>query len=201
MNYFQLVLKQMRQRALSTWLTMLSVTLGVGLAIAIMILGRESQSLFGQNDYGYDAIIGKKGSKLQLVLNTIYHMDVSPGNIPYDQYTRLLPPPPGMQVPPDNFSKYVKIAVPTVVGDTLNGQYRIVGTLAKLFGYDDSGNPLPDDQVMEYRPGMKLQFSEGHVFASNKFEAIVGSDIPGLTGKGVRSTFQATHGTPVPGEP
>ena len=71
MNYFQLVFKQMRQRALSTWLTMLSVTLGVGLAVAIMILGRESESLFGQNDYGYDAIIGKKGSPLQLVLNTV----------------------------------------------------------------------------------------------------------------------------------
>ena len=33
MNIFQLVLKQMRQRALSTWLTLLSVTLGVGLAM------------------------------------------------------------------------------------------------------------------------------------------------------------------------
>jgi len=200
MNYFQLVLKQMRQRALSTWLTMLSVTLGVGLAIAIMILGRESQSLFGQNDYGFDAIIGKKGSKLQLVLNTIYHLDVSPGNIPYEQYTRLLDP--GFRpLPPDNYFKYVKLAIPTVVGDTLNGQYRIVGTLPSLFGYDEHGNPLPPDEVMDYRPGKKLQFSDGRVFAWNKFEAIVGSDIPRLTGKGIGTTFQATHGTPVPGEP
>ncbi len=79
MNYLQLVFKQMRQRALSTWLTTLSVMLGVGLAVAIMVLGRESESLFGQNDYGYDAIIGKKGSKLQLVLNTIYHLERQPG--------------------------------------------------------------------------------------------------------------------------
>ena len=50
------------------------------------MLGRESQSLFGQNDYGYDVIIGKKGSKLQLVLNTVYHMDVSPGNIPFSMF-------------------------------------------------------------------------------------------------------------------
>jgi putative ABC transport system permease protein len=191
----------MRQRALSTWLTTLSVTLGVALAVAIMVLGRESQSLFGQSDYGYDAIIGKKGSKLQLVLNTVYHMDVSPGNIPFDQYTRLLPPPAGMPVPPDNYSKYVKIAVPTVVGDTLNGQYRIVGTLGKLFGYDDRGNPLPDDEVMEYRPGLRAQIAQGRIFASNKFEAVVGSDIPRLTGKDIGSTFLATHGTPVPGEP
>jgi putative ABC transport system permease protein len=202
MNYFQLVIKQMRQRALSTWLTTLSVMLGVALAIAIMVLGRESENLFGQNDYGYDAIIGKKGSKLQLVLNTIYHMDVSPGNIPFSQYTNLLKPAEGLPVPPDNYFKYVKIAVPTVVGDTLNGQYRIVGTLPKFFGFDDvTGAPLPPDEVMDYRPGEKLQIADGHMFAKDKFEAVVGSDIPRLTGKGVGAIFQATHGTPVPGEP
>ena len=37
MNPLLLMLKQMRQRALSTWLTLLSVALGVGLAVAIMI--------------------------------------------------------------------------------------------------------------------------------------------------------------------
>jgi putative ABC transport system permease protein len=203
MNYFQLVLKQMRQRALSTWLTTLSVMLGVGLAVAIMILGRESQSLFGQNDYGYDAIIGKKGSMLQLVLNTVYHLDVSPGNIPFSQYTRLLDPhfPKGVPIPADNYFKYVKIAEPTVVGDTLNGQYRIVGVQTSFFGFDEHSKPLPPDEVLDYRPGEKLQIADGHVFAFNKFEAVVGSDIPRLTGKGIGSTFRATHGTPVPGEP
>jgi putative ABC transport system permease protein len=201
MNYFQLVFKQMRQRALSTWLTTLSVMLGVGLAIAIMVIGRESESLFGQNDYGYDAIIGKKGSKLQLVLNTIYHLDVSPGNIPFSEYTNLLKPAAGFPVPSDNYYKYVKIAVPTVVGDTLNGQYRIVGTLPKLFGYDEHGNPLPADDVMDYRPGEKLKIAEGRIFAANKFEAIVGSDIPRLTKNGIGTTFQATHTPASPGHP
>ena len=42
MNLFQLVFKQMRQRALSTWLTLLSVVIGVALAIAVLILQRES---------------------------------------------------------------------------------------------------------------------------------------------------------------
>ena len=46
MNLFQLVLKNMRQRSLSTTLTLLSVLLGVALAIGIMILRRESAKLF-----------------------------------------------------------------------------------------------------------------------------------------------------------
>src|SRR5262249_37174471 len=91
------------------------------------------------------------------------------------------------------------IAVPTVVGDTLNGQYRIVGTPPKMFGYDDDGNKMPPDEVMDYRPGRKLEIAQGQVFAGNKFEAIVGSDIPRLTGVTIGSVFQATHGIPVPG--
>ena len=99
MNLFQLVTKQMRQRALSTWLTLLSVLLGVSLAVAIMILRREGQNLFAQTDFGYDILLGPpKGSPLQLTLNTVYHMDVSPGVIPYQLYedmARKAPPPPG----------------------------------------------------------------------------------------------------------
>jgi putative ABC transport system permease protein len=185
MNYFQLVLKQMRQRALSTWLTTLSVMLGVGLAVAIMVMFQESQSMFGQNDYGFDVLIGKKGSKLQLVLNTIYHIDVSPGNIPFSIYGRLLK---GGDLYSD-----AAIAVPTVVGDTLNGQYRIVGTPPKMFGIDDDGNVMSPDDVMDYRPGKKLEMAQGRVFAGNKFEAVVGSDIPRLTGVGMGSEFRATH--------
>src|SRR5258708_22073304 len=87
MNLFQLILKNMRQRALSTWLTLLSVVIGVALAVAVLILQRESAQLFGQSDFGYDIIIGPpKGSPLQLTLNTVYHMDKSPGNIPYSLY-------------------------------------------------------------------------------------------------------------------
>src|SRR3954471_14965704 len=87
MNLFQLVLKNMRQRALSTWLTMLSILLGVALAVAILVLRREGQNLFAQSDFGYDILIGPpKGSPLQLTLNTVYHMDQSPGVIPYALY-------------------------------------------------------------------------------------------------------------------
>ena len=44
MNLFQLILKQMRQRALSTWLTLLSVLLGVGLATAVLLVYRGGRA-------------------------------------------------------------------------------------------------------------------------------------------------------------
>src|SRR3954470_2117592 len=120
MNLFQLVLKQMRQRSLSTWLTLLSVLLGVALATSIMIMRREAGKLFGQSDYGYDVIVGStKNSGLQLVLNTVYHIDRSAATIPYTYYEGLLRNP--------LYRRSIKIAVPYAVGDSYKN-HRIVGT-------------------------------------------------------------------------
>src|ERR1700755_1541267 len=111
MNLFQLVLKQMRQRSLSTWLTLLSVLLGVALAIAIMILRREGQNLFAQTDFGYDVLIGPpKGSPLQLTLNTAYHMDVSPVVVPFSIYEDMARKEAPLAGHPD-YRSTVRIAV------------------------------------------------------------------------------------------
>ncbi len=193
MNLFQLVLKQMRQRALGTWLTLLSVTLGVALAIAIIILRRESGALFGQKEYGYDVIIGKKGSGTQLVMNTVYHLDVSPGNLPFSLYQQMLHAP--------QYRQYVRLAVPLVVGDSYQGKYPIVGTTPNLFGFDDDGKPLPPEKVIEYRPDQRYEIAPGgRDFLPHKFEAVIGSDVAAQSDLKIGSTFQATHGFPKPGE-
>src|SRR5688500_1206348 len=152
MNTFQLVLKQMRQRALSTWLTMLSILLGVALAVAIMILYREGGDLFVQKNFGYEIIVGPpKGSPVQLVLNTVYQIDQSPGNLPYSVYEDLM-----------KNRADVKIAVPYAVGDSYKG-LRIVGTSPKLFGYTDEGLPMTDK--FQYQREKSYQFAKGQVFA------------------------------------
>lgn len=152
MNFLQIVLKQMRQRALSTSLTILSVLLGVALVVGIMILRRGADNLFGQTDYGYDVLVGAKGSPLQLVLNTVYHIDRSPGNIPYSLYEEFLHSP--------QYRSAVRIAVPYVVGDSYKG-LRIVGTLPKLFGLDDQGQLLPPEKGVGIPPGATLRDGGG----------------------------------------
>ncbi|HRK29627.1 MAG TPA: ABC transporter permease [Tepidisphaeraceae bacterium] len=192
MNIFQLVLKQMRQRALSTWLTLLSVMLGVALAVVIMLIRRESAVLFGQTDYGFDIIVGAKASSLQLVMNTVYHIDRSPGNIPYSVYKQLTESP--------QFRPAVRMAVPTAVGDSYQGQ-RIVGTIPQLFGMEDDGiTPIPANRTMQYRPGKRYEIAQGRVFHGQKFEAVIGADITKLTGLKLGDIFKATHGLPKPGE-
>jgi putative ABC transport system permease protein len=189
MNLFQLVLKQMRQRALGSWLTILSVLLGVALATAVLLIRRESEQVFGQNDYGYDVLVGPRGSPLQLTINTVYHIDKSPGNIPYTVYEGLGNPR----------HPQVKIAVPYAVGDSYKGR-RIIGTLPKLFGFDEQGKPLPPERVIEYRPGRKYELAQGRVFHPEKFEAVIGADVQRLTGLKLGGKFKATHGLPAPGQ-
>ncbi len=192
MNLLQLVIKQMRQRALSTCLTLMSVMLGVALAVVIMLIRRESAALFGQTDYGYDILIGAKASPLQLVLNTVYHIDRSPGNIPYSVYRQLMTSP--------QFRPAVRMAIPTAVGDSYQGN-RIIGTIPQLFGMNEDGTaPLPKERVMEYRPGRRYELAAGKVFHGKKFEAVIGAGIPRLTGLKLGDKFKATHGMPKPGE-
>jgi putative ABC transport system permease protein len=185
MNLFQLILKQMRQRALSTWLTMLSVVLGVGLATAVLILYRGGDSLFGQTDFGYDVLMGPpKGSALQLVLNTVYQVDTSPGVLPYSVYEDLM-----------RNRQQVKLAVPIAVGDTYKG-HRIVATLPKLFGYNEEGQPLAPEATIEYRPGRRYEIEQGKPFHARKFQAVIGADIPARTGLKTGDKFKVTHGGP-----
>jgi putative ABC transport system permease protein len=210
MNIFELVLKQMRQRSLSTALTLLSVLLGVALAISIMIMRREGKNLFAQTDFGYDILIGPpKGSPLQLTLNTVYHMDQSPGVIPYSIYAdmarkRFLPGHP-------DYRPYVRWAVPFMVGDSYHGR-RIVGTSPQMLGYNDDGTPV-EGEKFEYRLGKSFEISDGKVFGPRKFEAVVGSKIASELHLHLYNAseteqqnlddggaFRATHGMPGPNE-
>ena len=193
MNIFSLVLKQMRQRALGTWLTLLSVTLGVALAITILVLYREADGLFGQTDYGFDVLVGKPGSDVQLVMNTVYQVGRSPGNIPLSFYNDLRHK--------RQYQQYAKLAVPYVVGDSYQGKFRIVGTTPDLFGFDDAGQRLPDERVIGYRPDKRYELATGRDFTSHKFEAVIGSDVAVQSDLRLGKTFQATHGMPLPGDP
>lgn len=170
---FMIVMKQMRQRALATWLTLLSVLLGTTLAIGILLARRGGESLFAQTDYGYDVLVGSaNGSPLQLVLNSVYHLDKSPGTIPYAVYEQLAvrtKPRPGQF----NYFQHVKLAVPFALGDTYRGR-PIVGTLPLMFGIDLDGNAIPpvsplfpdqmNDAIFQYRPEMRYELAEGRIY-------------------------------------
>lgn len=197
MNIFELVLKQMRQRALGTWLTTLSVVLGVALATAVLIMQREGKRTFVQSDFGFEVLVGPtRGSPLQLTLNTIYNLDVSPGLIDYKVFEDLV-----------KNRGTVRQAIPIAKGDTFSGM-PIIGTVPRMFNFSNDDGPDgpkpiitdpndPNRQASwEYRVGKSFELAAGRIFHPRKFEAIVGADVPAMAKLDVGQNFKATHGNP-----
>ena len=207
MNLFQLILKQMRQRALGTWLTILSVLLGTTLATGILLLRRGTESLFVQKDYGYDLIIGSgRGSPLQLVLNTVYQIDKSPGNLPYWVYEELSTPKRAMGGKAFDYRAHVALAIPFARGDTFKSR-PIIASTTRLFGIDEDGKPLPvykeengqpttelSNGIFQYRPGERFEIASGRVFHPKKFEAVIGAEVAAKLGTKIGDKFHPTHG-------
>ena len=134
MTLLLIVRKSLRQHALSTVFTAFSIALAVGLWMSVWTVKEQSQATFTEVNAGFDAVLGARGSKLQLVLNAVFHLEASPGNLPWSDFLDIQKNPA------------VALAVPLAVGDNYRG-YRLVGTTLEFF------------QRTEYAPGKK--FSHG----------------------------------------
>ena len=75
------------QRGLASLLTMFSMALGVMLVVAVLTIhGVVSESFQNNSSLGYSMIVGSKGGKLQLALNTVYYLSTPGEPIPYTYY-------------------------------------------------------------------------------------------------------------------
>jgi putative ABC transport system permease protein len=171
MNELLLIVRRsLRQHALSTIVTMLAIALASGLVMSVFMIQKQSFQAFTGGDVGFDAVLGARGSQLQLVLNTIFHLETSNGNIPFSLYEDIAKNP------------QVELAIPYAVGDNYQG-FRIVGTTDDIF------------TKFEYRKGQKFQLVEsGKLFNAKEKEAVIGSFVAQKTGLKVGDIFQHYHG-------
>jgi putative ABC transport system permease protein len=173
-----IVRRSLGQHALSTIITALSIALGSGLVMAVFSIKSQTYHAFTGGQAGFDAVLGARGSKLQLVLNTVFHLETSPGNIPWAMYRQIKQDP------------RVKLAIPYAVGDNYQG-FRIVGTTREIF------------TEFEYQQGRKFQARPGGRFfnagssanvSESPHEAVIGSYVSQATGLRAGSTFNPYHG-------
>lgn len=165
-----LVRKSLRQHKVSTFVTAICAALACGLVMAVFALETQAREAFAGGETGFDAVLGARGSPLQLVLNTVFHLETSPGNIPWETY-KAIEREPG-----------VALAIPYAVGDNYRG-YRIVGTDPKLF------------TEFEYRKGRKLAIAPGgRAFDPELREAVIGDTVARRTGLRVGDEFHPYHG-------
>jgi putative ABC transport system permease protein len=170
MSLMSIVRRSLRQHALSSAITIASVALAAGLTMAVFAIKSQTYDAFTGGPVGFDAVLGARGSQLQLVLNTVFHLETSPGNIPWSLYREIAANP------------QVELAIPYAVGDNYQG-YRIVGTSKDLF------------TKFEYRRGQPFEVQTGgRLFAEDQREAVVGSYVAEHAGLTLGSTFMPYHG-------
>ena len=115
MNINKLSWRNITSSPLNTFLSLLLMTFGVGIISLLLLLNNQIKDQLNNNLRGIDMVVGAKGSPLQLILSSVYHVDNPTGNIPYLETLKLEKNP------------LVDLTVPLSYGDSYNG-FRIVGT-------------------------------------------------------------------------
>ena len=115
MNIRKVAWKNLIYNPFNTSLSILLMTFGVAIMSLILILNNQLDKNLKNNLRGIDMVIGAKGSPLQLIFSSIYHLDNPTGNILYGEAKKI------------TSSSIIDFTIPLSFGDSYNG-FRIVGS-------------------------------------------------------------------------
>lgn len=164
MNMLQLSWKNLISKPLSLLLSLILFALGVGLVSLIMLLNDQLDRQFARNLEGVNMVLGAKGSPLQLVLSSIYHIDAPTGNISIAEAQPFLRPGHPL----------IEKAIPLSLGDSYQG-FRIVGTTPLLAEHYDA------------------KLATGALWSA-PLEVTIGARVADRLGLQPGDTFNSTHG-------
>ncbi len=164
MNLFKLSWKNLLHKPLNLALTLILFALGVGLISLLLNMNHQIEENFNKNLAGIDLVLGAKGSPLQLILCSMYHVDNPTGNINIGKAKAFLNPKHPL----------IKESVPLSLGDSYHN-YRIVGTT-----YD----------ILEM---YSAQLAEGGLWANN-MDVTIGASVAHALHLHIGDTFKSSHG-------
>lgn len=164
MNLFNLSWKNITFRPLRALLSILLFALGIGLVTLLLLSQKQLQDNFDSNLAGVNLVIGAKGSPLQLILNSMYHIDAPTGNISIKEARPFLRPDHPL----------IESSLPLSLGDNYRN-FRIVGTTPDILNWYNA------------------RVNTGQVWQRN-FEVTIGAKVARDVGMGLGSTFKSSHG-------
>ena len=164
MSLFQIAWANLRSNPLSTFLSVLLLSLGVATILFVLEISRQLNDGLSKDIRGIDMVVGAKGSPLQLILSAVYQMDSPTGNIPLEEAEKLSKHP------------MVKNTIPLAYGDSYKG-FRIVGTepsyIEHYEGVFNDGAAWRKDMevVVGYKVATELSLAVGsHFHGSHGFD-------------------------------
>jgi putative ABC transport system permease protein len=113
----RIAILNLRFRLLSNIFNIAVLGLGIAMIVTLLHVNAQLQQRFTRDLKGIDMVVGAKGSPMQLILSSVFHLDVPTGNIALAEA--------------DNIKRHplIKSAIPLALGDNYQG-FRIVGTTA-----------------------------------------------------------------------
>jgi putative ABC transport system permease protein len=118
----KLVWNKIWHKRLSSFLCILLMAIGVAIIALVANLSKQLEGNFTKSIAGIDMVVGAKGSPLQLILSSVFHIDAPTGNILLEEVQKL------------GKNRLVKEIVPLSYGDNYRG-YRIVGSDQTLISH------------------------------------------------------------------
>jgi putative ABC transport system permease protein len=115
MNLATISLGYLKARRLNTALNVLLLALGVATITLLLLTTSQLEERMQRDARGIDLVVGAKGSPMQIILSSIYQLDVPTGNVSWKQAQELAR------------HRMVKKVIPLALGDNHKG-FRIVGT-------------------------------------------------------------------------
>jgi len=164
MKILKLAYKNIIHNPLNLILSIILFGLGIGLINFLFLFNAQLKSKFDSNLADIDLVIGAKGSPLQMILSSMYHIDNPTGNISIDEAKAFLNPRHPL----------IKVAVPLSLGDNYKS-YRIVGSTDSLLSFY----------------GASLERGTLH---QKDFEVTIGAAVADDTGLKIGDRFTSSHG-------
>lgn len=141
----------LRNRRLSSILTVISIALSVSLLLAVEKARKATEDGFTQTISKTDLIVGARSGPLQLLLYTVFNMGNATHNISYETFQK--------------FSEHPAVdwVIPYSLGDGHRG-FRVVGTNADFFAH------------YRFRGNEQVQFQEGREF-TDLWDVVIGAEV------------------------
>lgn len=168
MLLFSLAYRSLKNRKLTSIITLVSLALSVSLWVGIEHLRGGARESFSNTISQTDLIVGARGGALQLLLYTVFHMGSPTANVTYESYEKI------------KNHKAVAWTIPISLGDSHRG-FRVVGTSEDFYRH------------YRFRQDRQIEFAQGKA-ASGVFDVVLGSEVAERLRYNLGSRIVVTHG-------
>jgi putative ABC transport system permease protein len=163
-----LAYRSLKNRKLTSILTLLSLALSVSLWVGIEHIRLGARESFSNTISQTDLIVGSRGGPIQLLLYTIFHMGSPTANVTYESYEKIKKHPA------------VLWTIPISLGDSHRG-FRVVGTNEDFYRH------------YRYRQERRIEFEQGQA-PLDVFDVALGSEVAQRLGYRLGDRIVLTHG-------